>query len=415
MDITLADVRTAEQRIGDTIDVIQRLDSDVRAFVDVDFAGAVQIAKDLDQRPEDQRGPLHGVPIAVKEIIDVAGMKCAWGSPAHAGRKPETDAKVVGMLRAAGANVIGTTVSAEYAIAAAGPTRNPVDQSRTPGGSSSGSAAAVAAGMVPLAVGTQTIGSIIRPALYCGVPGLKTTFGSISLKGVMPLQSRLDHLGFLASNWALITQALRAVNCPETTASPGKCYWVAPPSGVELSKGVFEAREVAKAIVEEAGFQIVDAPAVSERRADLEYLAARLTVAGLAENHADDFERDPGSWSARAAELLKDGEKILNDDIERLAEECTDNREWIADIAGAGDIFLSDAIEGPATPWAHDNTGPNRLQGMWSALGLPTAAWTVTTEKTSGLAVGLQVSAAAGSDIWLTKTMAGLQQRGGKA
>ncbi len=155
------------------------------------------------------------------------GMTCAWGSAAHAGRKATRDASLVTALKTAGANIVGTTVSTEYAIASAGPTRNPHNLGKTPGGSSSGSAAAVGAGMVELAVGTQTIGSIIRPALYCGASGLKLSYDAITLEGVMPLQPTLDHIGLFAKDWALMDRALDALGLfsPDSTP-PARCFFV---------------------------------------------------------------------------------------------------------------------------------------------------------------------------------------------
>ncbi|MEJ2345542.1 MAG: amidase [Gammaproteobacteria bacterium] len=171
-------------------------DAGLHAFVDVDEAGACDAARRCDQG-EFQDAPLRGMPVAIKEVVDVRGLHCGWGTAIHADRIPGDDAPAVQALRAAGAVVVGTTASTEYAIAAAPATLNPHDPTRTPGGSSSGSAAAVAAGMVALALGSQTIGSIVRPATYCGVFGLKPTFGAISTRMAMPLSPWLDHIGML--------------------------------------------------------------------------------------------------------------------------------------------------------------------------------------------------------------------------
>src|SRR3989449_7690635 len=145
-------------------------------------------------------GPRHGVPVGIKDIIDTADMPTENGSVLCAGRTPSRDAAVVALLRAAGAVIMGKTVTTEFACGASGKTRNPHNPAHTPGGSSSGSAAGVASGMIPLALGSQTGGSVIRPAAYCGVFGLKPTFGLIPRHGMSPVARSLDHVGIFARN-----------------------------------------------------------------------------------------------------------------------------------------------------------------------------------------------------------------------
>ncbi len=168
------------------------------AFLDPDHALAQACAADEHRRSGQPIGPLHGVPVGIKDIIDTADMPTESGSPLHAGRTPSRDASVVALLRAAGAVIMGKTVTTEFACGAAGKTRNPHNPAHTPGGSSSGSAAGVAAGMMPLALGSQTGGSVIRPAAYCGVYGLKPTFGLIPRHGMSRVARSLDHVGIFA-------------------------------------------------------------------------------------------------------------------------------------------------------------------------------------------------------------------------
>src|SRR5213596_591713 len=179
---------------------VRETDAQVQAwaFLDPDHALAQARAADewrLEGRPT---GPLHGVPVGVKDIIDTADMPTENGSVLHAGRTPSRDATVVAMLRAAGAVVMGKTVTTEFAGAFPNKTRNPHNPAHTPGGSSSGSAAAVAAGMVPLALGSQTGGSTIRPASFCGVYGFKPTHGLIPRHGMFMISRTLDHVGLFA-------------------------------------------------------------------------------------------------------------------------------------------------------------------------------------------------------------------------
>src|SRR2546425_1242608 len=172
---------------------IGALDATVQAWVHVDAKGALAAARLAEHAAV--RGPLHGIPVAVKDIFDVAGLPTTAGAPPFAHRRPDEDAASVALLRAAGAIVLGKTHTTQFAYRDPAPTRNPWNLAHTPGGSSSGSAAAVAARMVPLALGSQTVGSVLRPAAYCGVVGFKPTHGLVPTAGVIPLAWSLDHVG----------------------------------------------------------------------------------------------------------------------------------------------------------------------------------------------------------------------------
>ena len=177
---------------------IDEFEERIRAWVLVDRDGARGEAQRLTRMALDGQmaGPLHGIPIGVKDIIDVAGMPTKAGSPLRENISPAAqDAPVLANLRRAGAIILGKTVTTEWACFDPPPTRNPWNLHHTPGGSSSGSAAAVAMEMCLAALGTQTGGSIIRPAAYCGVVGLKPTYGTISMEGIVPVSQRLDHVG----------------------------------------------------------------------------------------------------------------------------------------------------------------------------------------------------------------------------
>jgi Asp-tRNA(Asn)/Glu-tRNA(Gln) amidotransferase A subunit family amidase len=191
---------SSEQLVEACLARIRAAEPEVQAwqFLDPEHALAQARARDLDRSEGRPCGPLHGVPIGIKDIIDTADMPTEDGTVLHAGRTPDRDATVVSMLRAAGAVIMGKTVTTECATYSPGKTRNPHNSAHTPGGSSSGSAAAVAAGMVPLALGSQTNGSVIRPAAFCGVYGFKPTHGLIPRHGILKLSRTLDHVGFFA-------------------------------------------------------------------------------------------------------------------------------------------------------------------------------------------------------------------------
>ena len=188
---------SSEEYTRACLDRIVAIEPKVRAFAHLDPENALTQARERDEWRKSGRpiGPLHGVPVGIKDIIDTSDYPTECGSPALSGRRPRNDATVVSRLRAAGAVIIGKTVTTEFAYFQPGKTRNPHDPERTPGGSSSGSAAAVAAEMVPIALGSQTNGSIIRPGAFCGVFAMKPTHGLVPRTGVLPLSRTLDHVG----------------------------------------------------------------------------------------------------------------------------------------------------------------------------------------------------------------------------
>ena len=182
----------------------RRANPSVRAFAHFDADAALAEAQraDMKRSAGEPPGALHGLPVAIKDIIDTSDFPTEYGGAIFAGRRPERDATIVKRLRTAGAIVIGKTVTSQYALFVAGPTRNPHNLAHTPGGSSSGSAAAVAAGFVPAALGTQTNGSIIRPASYCGIVGFKPSLGILPRTGVLRHSALIDHPGVIAGSVA---------------------------------------------------------------------------------------------------------------------------------------------------------------------------------------------------------------------
>ena len=219
---------TSEELVADCLVRIRETEPAVQAwtFLDGDYALAQARACDELQRSGRPTGPLHGVPVAIKDIIDTADMPTENGTALHRGRTPRVDAAVIARLRGAGAVILGKTVTTECAYFSPGKTRNPHNGEHTPGGSSSGSAAAVAAGMVPLALGSQTAGSTIRPAAFCGVYGFKPTHGLVPRTGILPLSRTLDHVGLFArslGDLALLAETLAGYHegDPDTRARAG--------------------------------------------------------------------------------------------------------------------------------------------------------------------------------------------------
>ena len=206
---------TSEDLVRSCLDQIKETDPEIHAWEHLDGPTAVAQAKSCDDGPN--RGLLHGVPVGVKDLIDTKDMPTRYGSSIYDGHRPLRDADCVASLREAGAVILGKTVTTEFATFTPPVTRNPHNIDRTPGGSSSGSAAAVADQMVPLALGTQTAGSIIRPAAFCGVFGFKPTFDFISIKGVKPISERLDTVGMFARNVEDIALLAGCLKYPRST------------------------------------------------------------------------------------------------------------------------------------------------------------------------------------------------------
>src|ERR671923_1249915 len=218
-------VISSEQLVEACLARVREVDGDVQAwaFLDPEHALSQARAADRWKRDGNPLGPLHGVPVGIKDIIDTADMPTENGSVLHAGRTPSRDAAVVTLLRGAGAVIMGKTVTTEFACGASGKTRNPHDPAYSPGGSSSGSAAAVAAGMVPLALGSQTGGSTVRPASYCGIYGLKPTRGLVPRRGMSRVAQTLDTVGLFArtlDDIALLLETCVAYDEGEFESSP---------------------------------------------------------------------------------------------------------------------------------------------------------------------------------------------------
>ena len=216
---------SSEEVVDAHLDRIAEVDPQIEAFAFLDQDHARKQAKQADMIRRSGRplGPLHGVPVGVKDIIDTQGMPTENGTPLDAGRRPSKDAAVVTSLKAAGAVILGKTVTTELAYYCPNQTKNPHDPARTPGGSSSGSAAAVAAGMVPTAIGTQTNGSVIRPASFCGVVGYKPTWGLIPRTGVLAQCFHLDTIGTFGrsiADAALLADALIGHDDGDPATSP---------------------------------------------------------------------------------------------------------------------------------------------------------------------------------------------------
>ncbi|MFF1568064.1 amidase family protein [Streptomyces sp. NPDC058293] len=343
--------------------------------------------------PETAEGPLHGVPFGVKDIIDVAGHPTRCGSALRADADPAgQDAAIVSAWRETGVTVVGKTVTTEFAFFAPGPTRNPAAPGHTPGGSSSGSAAAVASGQVPLAIGSQTAGSVTRPAAYCGVASLVMTHGRFPVEGVSGLSPSLDSHGFYAAGAADLAVAWRALTrtaepaVPDPARPPRVLLWSADPLGA-VGEPMQQALETARTRMTDAGAVVEPFP--EERLiADLtaahpvimSYEAARERAAELAE--ADRL-------SEPLARLLRTGAATSDDDYETARSTVAAARTRVAELLASYDVVVGPAAPG-AAPAGLDATGDPVLSRAWQALGLPVVT-VPGLRDAAGLPLGIQV------------------------
>lgn len=377
----------------------------VRAFVDLQPERALARARSLDQHGPGDDTPLHGLPVAVKEIFDVSGYRCGWGTPIHADRVPDQHALSVARLEAAGAVILGTTVSTEYAIAAAGPTRNPHDLVRTPGGSSSGSAAAVADCMAPLALGSQSIGSIVRPATYCGVFGIKPGLGAIDTGGVMPLAVELDHVGVLARSVedielacaVLFTDVQARATAPAPPAMLSHVVHLIGPLRSRVQPASQKAEQRALDRLKDAGV------AVSRVELDRDFDAIKwiidvLLCRGFATHHGDDYEQHAGEMSSRVRGLVERGRTISDTEHERALTAAGNLAQRLAALLPPGTVALNAAVDDIAPPFT-DGTGGPILQGLWTLTGLPALA--TPCGRIGRMPIGVQLGASAGQEASL--------------
>jgi Asp-tRNA(Asn)/Glu-tRNA(Gln) amidotransferase A subunit family amidase len=345
---------------------------DVRAWAHIDADAVLKQA--YARAAERRRGPLHGIPVGVKDIMHTADMPTEYGSPIYRGQRTVDDAACVALLRDAGCVILGKTETMEFAVSEPARTRNPHNLAHTPGGSSSGSAAAVADFMVPLALGTQTGGSIIRPASYCGVVGYKASYGLISRAGIKPASESLDTVGTLARNVgdaALAASVLAGFGWPpltthRSTVRIGVCRsstWQA------ALPGTAEALEKAVVLLGRSGFAVreLTLPALFEPA-----LEAQGTVNLYEAYRAFSYERinHPDKISKALSNRLARGAKISLNAYLAAQNVLRDSRAGLAEIFRDVDVLVGPAATGEA-PRGLENTGDPIFNRLWTALHVP--------------------------------------------
>jgi Asp-tRNA(Asn)/Glu-tRNA(Gln) amidotransferase A subunit family amidase len=347
---------------------------------------------------------LHGVPVGIKDIVDTADLPTERGSAIHAGRRPAADAACVARLRGAGAVILGKTVTTEFAYFSPGPTRNPADPARTPGGSSSGSAAAVADAMVPVAIGSQTAGSVVRPAAFCGTLGLKPTRGLVDLTGVMALSGNLDTLGWFArdaEDLALLGGVLTD-GWPEAGAHAGG----APAFALSRTPWWDRADADAQGAVTRAADRLAAAGAsvrdldLPERFAALPEAQEALMAFDMARSLAHEGEHHADDMSDVLRAFLERGRTIdraVAEDAVALGAEC---RALLAEHLEPGETLLVPAVSGEPPAFDEGVTGDPLFCRPWTLLGVPALSVPGATGG-HGAPVGVQLVAPARADAAL--------------
>jgi Asp-tRNA(Asn)/Glu-tRNA(Gln) amidotransferase A subunit family amidase len=399
--VLAASLQAGDLALLDYLDLLeerfQQVEPQVQAFLpEADrFARLRREANGLLRRypqPE-SRPPLFGIPVGVKDIYHAGGFVTQAGSQLPAELLQGPEAAVVTALRQAGALIMGKTVTTEFAYLAPGPTRNPHNLDHTPGGSSSGSAAAVAAGLCPLALGSQTIGSLIRPASYCGVVGYKPSYDRVSREGIIPLAPSLDHAGFFTSSVrGMLRVAALVCDGWQTPVLPVEPV-LGIPEGPYLERGgpgtVAWFRQVAAGL-EAAGYTVRSVPLFADFD-ELETVHKMLMAAEAAAVHQAWFAAYDYLYRAETAELLTTGEMAPADLVSAARAGREELRAALHELMAVDgiDIWISPAATGPA-PLGLESTGNSIMNLPWTYAGLPVVS--VPAGEVDGLPLGLQLA-----------------------
>ena len=410
---------SSEQLIDACLARIEAVEPAVQAwqYIDPEHARAQARARDLDRMAGRPIGALHGVPVGIKDIFDTADMPTEDGTVLHAGRTPDRDATAVAMLRAAGAVIMGKTVTTECAMFAPGKTRNPHHQEHTPGGSSSGSAAAVAAGMVPLALGSQTNGSVIRPAAFCGVFGFKPTHGLIPRHGALKLSRTLDHVGMFArtlEDVALLAEQLTGHDERDPDTQPrARIPFVQtaaedPPLPPRLAFIKTPRWERVDAETPEAFAELVgalgdrcDEHTLSESVREAWDWHRLIVEAEMALNLEMEWERGRDRLSKSLRDQLARGREIGALDYQKALSRIPVLNEGFSELFSVYDAVLTPAAPGTAPKL--DSTGDPSFCTLWTLCGLPALSLPLMKGE-NGLPLGVQLVGGRGDDARLLRT-----------
>ena len=408
------------QLVKSCLDRIAETDGAIKAWAYLDADKALEQAAALDRRRQAgfATGPLHGLPVGLKDIIDTRDMPTERGTSIFAGRETDNDARIVEMLREAGAVIMGKTVTTELAFVHANETRNPHNSDRTPGGSSSGSAAAVAAGHVPLAIGTQTNGSVIRPASFCGTFGFKPTRGAIPRTGVLQTSQSLDQIGTFArtlDDAAMLADAISGYDQRDTEsyadARPNlvqgaradvpvepELAWFNLPFNDRLSEAAADGLEGVIEILGERVKRMDPANQLGE----LVAVQARIHEYEIAHHQADVFDQHWDDISDTLKPIVERARKIGEVEYQDALAVKSSAEQFFAEFFQDYDAIIAPSAAGEAVPFG-TNTGDPIFCTLWTLAGLPCVTLPLLVGET-GLPIGVQLIGAAHKDDRLLRT-----------
>lgn len=411
-------VRSCLDRIAETDDTIKAW-----AWLNADAALAQAAECDRIRKAGYALGPLHGVPVGLKDIIDTRDMPTGRGTPIFEGRQPDQDARMVELLRGAGAVIMGKTVTTELAFVHANETRNPHNPAHSPGGSSSGSAAAVAAQHVPLAIGTQTNGSVIRPASFCGTYGFKPTNGMISREGLLQTSVTLDQPGVFGRSLedvALLADVISGYDQrdPASFARPRPAMLAGaqaeapvPPDFSWLELPFYDrlaeaTRAGLDAVAEVMGARLTRTPA-ADTLANLVAVQARIHEYEICLHQAEVFDQHWDRISETLKPIVTRGRLISRQEYEDALAVKASAEDFFADYFTAYDAIIAPAAAGEA-PVFGTGTGDPIFCTLWTLAGLPCVTLPVLVGET-GLPVGVQLIGPKERDDRLLRTAHWLQ------
>ncbi len=419
---------SSEQLVESCLARVREVDAEIQAWAFLDPDHALEQARAADDRKRQGLpiGPLHGVPVGVKDIFDTADMPTENGSALHAGRTPSRDAVVVARLRAAGAVILGKTVTTEFAFLTPGKTRNPHNPEHTPGGSSSGSAAAVAAGMVPLGLGSQTNGSTIRPAAFCGVAGFKPTHGLISRRGILTLSRTLDHVGLFArtvEDLALLAAEIAGYDERDPDTRPRARIPFVEVAGEEpplppmfaFVKTPYwervdgETKEGFAELIEQLGDRVEEIE-LFPSAAEAWQWHRTIMEAEMAANLEREWETSRERLSEALRAQLERGRQVSALDYQRACGRTRPIHESFLELFEQRyDAILTPAAPG-AAPKDLASTGDPSFCTLWTLCGMPALSLPLL-QATNGLPLGVQLVGPRDGDARLLRTARWLASR----
>ncbi|MDP3795971.1 MAG: amidase [Polaromonas sp.] len=392
--------------LADTLARIDAQDAALGAFVALLSPSA---AREQLAQLREAGGPLQGLPVAVKDIFDTAGLPTSYGSALYAGAQPRCDAAIVSVIRRAGGLVIGKSSTTEFAFLHPTATRNPNAPGRTPGGSSAGSAAAVAAGLVPFAVGTQTGGSIIRPASYCGVTGFKPSFGLLPTAGLKCFSWSLDTVGLFARNVAEVAWFSQAVSghalalpaAQSTPAASSRPWVVGVPDAYPwgpVSPSAQRAIDAGSRALRAAGARVlgITLPAWMKDVFEAQDVIQGYEAWRALAREVDLLARQPEALSAILRDYLITASRISAPAYEAAQQTARQGRQACADWFGQFDVLMTPSAPDEAPP-GYGSTGASTFNRAWTLLGLPCVN-VAGAVGVNGLPMGLQVIGAPRAD-----------------